>query len=62
MAKWTKAQHEKYAATLKRKSGQPLSVNNTLEQQPAVDVHNLAQYNYRRGLLAALNCILRELQ
>ena len=31
-------------------------------QTPSVDLRRVEEYNYRRGLIAALECIVRELR
>jgi hypothetical protein len=33
-----------------------------MQQQGAIDIRKIEEYNYRRGLIAALECIIRELR
>jgi hypothetical protein len=69
---WSKAQKLKFLETMKRKKEEK---NNLLSasqenktplveqgQTPAVDLNHLREYNFRRGLVTAMECILRELR
>lgn len=68
--KWSKAQHVKYRATLQRKKAEG-SANQTsplvpIEQskleQTSIDTQRFGEFQYRRGLVTAMECILRELR
>jgi hypothetical protein len=52
----------KDAKMLKSMLGLPDAGQATQCQSPAVDVHGIEEYNYRSGLVAAMECILRELR
>jgi hypothetical protein len=68
--KWSKAQRDKYAATLKSKNhtAKPLEAHYVGEvgQQPAVDVRQLEERAFRRGMFTALqmtiDALVRELR
>jgi hypothetical protein len=70
--KWSKAQHAKYAATLKRKAttikrkldalhgapAPPVLDGAYVGEQPAVDVNKVEDRAFRRGLLTALQMVV----
>lgn len=67
--KWSKAQRDKYAATLKSKNhtAKPLEAHYVGETtQPAVDVRQLEERAFRRGMFTALqmtiDALVRELR
>ena len=68
-----KAKHVKYSKQRRKRLGllaPPVNMTGaatSLEgsqggQQSAVDVDKLCQYHFRRGLIVAMDCILRELR
>lgn len=63
---WTKGQKEKFRATMALKKSalqqNKCAVPVDQAQEPAVDIRRIEQYNYRRGLMTALDCIMRELR
>lgn len=66
MAKWSKAQHAKYAATLKRKAAEatkPLEshyVDEQAKQQAGavVDINRIEDRAFRRGLFTGLQMVI----
>ena len=68
--KWSKAQHLKYQATLKRKAeaaGQdtrplPGVQEGEVAKALSVDLNQLRERSFRSGLVTAMECILRELR
>lgn len=74
--RWTKAQRKaasvrmkqayakkKYNENQKKLEFEPVTyAEATNKPEVAVDLNHLRDFNYRRGLVAAMECILRELR
>ncbi len=67
---WTKGQKARFQATmLAKKTKKVLKENDFMtpvghvqEGRPAVDIDKMCEFHYRRGLITALDVILRELR
>lgn len=65
--RWSTAQRVKYRNTLEMKKS---AASSKLEppkqvqedQQSVINISRVEEYNYRRGLISALECIIRELR
>jgi hypothetical protein len=60
---WRKGQKEKFLATMKRKKEEVENKKNCATPSILIEQSaRLAEFQFRRGLVTAMECILRELR